>query len=107
MNKFFNKEFWGRLKDALLIFLKDKFVEKALVTFLKSPMAGGFKVWLITFLSKKVFDDIGEPLIKAGLVEIGYVKNKIEGKLTNEKIDKARIEKDATAYHNAVNNVFD
>ena len=100
-----NSSFWGRIKAPLLAFLKDKIVTASLKKLLKSS-AGGFKVWLVTYILEHLYDDIAEPLIKAGLVKLEYTKHKIDGKLTIKKIDEARRSGDAQSYHDAIDDIF-
>ena len=71
-----------------------------LKTFLK---VGGFKAWLIKFAIEEAYDEIGEPIIKAGLVELGYVLDKREGKALVKKLNEAT---NANDYDSAVDDIL-
>lgn len=95
------------LKNSILEFLKGQVVKLALKKILGSAVMGGFKTWLITFVVENLWDEIAEPLIKAGLVEIKYIKDNIDGKITAKKIDEARRSGDQDSYDDAVDELYD
>ena len=92
--------------DIILDFLKGRAVKLALKKLLGSPYAVGFQAWLITFLIEELFEEVVEPLAKAALVEVGYLKDKVDGKLTADKIKKARKDGELEDYNSAVDSVF-
>ena len=96
-----------KLKNSILEFLKGRVVKLALKKILGSSLMGGFKAWLITFVVENLWDEIAEPLINAGLVEIKYIKDNIDGKITAKKIDKARRSGDQDSYDAAVDELYD
>ena len=93
--------------ETLLAQLKGQAVKLALKKILGSAAAGGFKAWLISFVVKNLWDEFVEPLMNAALIEVKYIKDKIDGKITAEKIEKARRSGDATTYNDAVDSAFD
>jgi large-conductance mechanosensitive channel len=95
------------LKNRLLSVLRGEFMTFALKYILGSKYGSGIKSWVIAYLVTNLWDDIVEPLINAGLTEIKYIKHKIEGKITSEKIEKARREGNVQDYNDAVDSTLD
>lgn len=93
--------------DFILEQLKGRAVKLALKKILESAAAGGFKAWLISFVVKNLWNEFVEPLMNAALIEVKYIKGKIDGKITADKIEKARRSGDANAYNDAVDSAFD
>ena len=96
-----NAPFFSQLIVKLL---EDKAIKYALKKLL---IKSGIKKWLVSYIIKEFFEEIGEPLIKVSLIELGYIKNKLQGKITAEKIARARKYQNADDYHNAVNDIFE
>lgn len=67
---------------------------------------GGFKAWIIKVIITELFDELGEPLIRAGVNQVGYIYDKIDGKVQIKKIHKAREDNDADAYNRHIDNVL-
>lgn len=97
-----NNDIW----NVILEHLKGRVFKLALKKILGSAYAGGFKAWLVQFLIENLWDEIVNPLLNAGLVEIKYIKDKVEGRITADKIDKARKSGDQTNYDIAVDDVY-
>lgn len=94
------------IKEILINFLKGEAIKIALKNILGSVAMGGFKAWLIKFIVTELYEELGEPLIRAGINQVGYYYDKIDGKITIKKIDKAREEGDAENYRDGVNDIF-
>lgn len=90
-------------KEKILDFLKKKVITFALKKLAKTWFA---KEWLVAWIVKELFEEVVEPLVKIGLIEVGYAKDKIEGKITAKKIIEARRTGNAEEYHNTVNDMF-
>lgn len=75
--------------NAIKSFLKEKFVVSIMKKILGSPI-GGFRAWIVEFLLENLWDEIVDPVLSAGLVELKYTKHKIEGKISAKKILEAR-----------------
>tara|TARA_R110002012_G_scaffold191476_1_gene359234 strand:+ start:323 stop:643 length:321 start_codon:yes stop_codon:yes gene_type:complete len=90
------------LWETLLEQLKGQAVKLALKKILGSAAAGGFKAWLVAFVVKNFWDELVEPLMNAALIEVKYIKNKIEGKITAKKISEARESGSDQDYDDAV-----
>lgn len=97
---------WQLIKKAVIEQLKGAGVKLALKKILGTAAMGGFKAWLIKYIVTELFEEIGEPLIKAAFVKLGYYYDRIEGKIIVKKIQDAREDNDADAYDNATDDVF-
>lgn len=104
--------FWWRLtapllqnltREKIIAFLKGEFVKAAVKKLLGSNAAGGFKVWLITFIVKELYAELGEPLVRFALNRVGYVYYKVEGKVLIKKLKEASNE---TEYDSAINDIL-
>lgn len=93
-------------KDWLIPFLKGAAVKAALKKLLGSAVMGGFKGWLIKFVVTELFEEIAEPLIKAGLNHVGYLYDKVDGNVKVKRIERARSEDDHDTYRATVNDGF-
>ena len=93
--------------EFILEQLKGQAVKLALKKVLGSAYAVGFKAWLVKFVVENLWDEFVEPLMNAALIEVKYIKDKIDGKITAEKIEKARRSGDASAYNDAVDSAID
>ena len=101
-----NKQTWITLRDQVINFLKSEFIKLALVKILKSTALGGFRTFAIKFIAKNLFEEIAEPLIKAGLIQAGYYYNKVEGKVLIKRLEEARRDNDQGAYDTSVDDIF-
>jgi len=97
-----NKGF-NTFKDYIVKILRGEAIKLALKKILGSAAAGGFKAWLIKIIVKEFYDEIGEPLIRAGINRVGYTYDKIEGKVLIKKLDKADNETD---YDNTIDDIL-
>jgi len=93
-------------KEILINFLKGEAIKLALKNILGSAIMGGPKAWLIKFVVTELFEELGEPLIKAALNKIGYYYDKIDGNINIGKIKKARASDDKEGYNQAIDNIL-
>ena len=100
------KESWPQIKLGLIEFLKGKFVTMALAKLLSTAAMGGFRAWLIKFLVENLFEQVVEPIMKAGFIKLGYIYNRIEGNVLVSKIEKAKEENNETDYNAGVDDIF-
>jgi hypothetical protein len=89
-----SKQFWLTLKENLINFLRGHAVKLALKKILGSAAAGGFKAWLVKYVITELYDEIGEPLVRAAVNRIGYTYDKVEGKVLIKKLNEAQNEAD-------------
>jgi hypothetical protein len=93
-------------KKILINFLKGEAIKLALKNILGSAVMGGPKAWLIKFIVTELFEELGEPIIKAALNKIGYYYDKIDGNINIGKIKEARARDDKKAYNEATDNIL-
>jgi len=93
-------------KTITIQYLKSAAVKAALLQFLGSTIAGGWKAWIIKFIVTELFEELAEPLVKYFFRKIGYVYDRIEGEIKFKRIEKAREDNDKNAYNIAVDDVF-
>jgi len=93
-------------KDWLIPFLRGQAVKVALKKILGSAVMGGLKGWLIKFVVTELYDEVAEPLIRAGVNHVGYVYDKHKGRIQVKIIEKAFDESNHEAYRTGVNDVF-
>lgn len=85
--------------------LKGQAIELVLVKLIGTTV--GFKAWLIKFVLENFIDEIGEPVVKAGIVEVKYYFDKKDGTKVSIKIEKARNSGDQDSYDSAVDDLYD
>lgn len=74
------------------------------VSFLKTLLkVTGFKAFIVGIFAKELFDEVAVPLIKAGMVEVGYQYDRIEGKAMLKKLRSANSDQD---YDDAVDDIL-
>ena len=100
------KDFFNQLKIVLIAQLKGAAVKAALKSFLGSSAGAGFKAWLVTFITKELFSQLGEPLIKALLTEIGYGYYKVEGEHLVRQLNTAKKDNDKFKYNKTSDDIF-
>lgn len=101
-----HKERWASLKEALLKLLKSNVIKFAVKKILRSGAAGGFKVWLVTYIVTELYEEIGEPIVKYILNRVGYLYHKQEGKVIIKRLNEAEENQDEAAYDNALDDLF-
>ena len=69
-------------------------------------MIAGPKAWIISFVVKNLWDEIAEPLIRSGLVEIQYLYEKQEGKVQIKKLEKAINENNKEDYEDTIDDIY-
>ena len=95
-------------KEFIMETLKDKLINLALKKIFGAALSmGGFKVWLVKFLLENGFEQIIEPLIEAGEVEVKYVYRLVDGKLIKIRLDKAIEEGNEQDYYDAISDLYD
>lgn len=77
------------LADAIIEQLQKISVEKALLAFLGTATGVGFKAWLIKLAVKMLVRDVGDPLVRAGVIEVTYVVDNIKGDIQWSALKKA------------------
>ena len=97
---------WKLFKEFLITQLKGQAVKLALKKLLGSAIMGGPKAWLIQYVVTELFEEVGEPLIRAALNQIGYYYDKIDGGIQIKKLEKAKKGNDEQAYNRAVDNIL-
>ena len=96
---------WPSVKPIIIEQLKGALVKKALKIFLGTAAGVGFKAWLVKFLAENFYDEIVEPIIEAGLVEVGYVYHKVEGKVLVKRLRTAQEQNDEDAYNDTLDDI--
>ena len=94
---------WKKISQWLIDQLKGAAVKAALIKFLGSSLAGGFKAWLIKFIVTELFEEIAEPIMKAGVVQAGYIYNRVEGKILIKRVENAQ---DQNEHDTAMDDIF-
>lgn len=96
------------LKAYLLQVLKQKFVEAALKKVFGTLIGiSGFKVWLISFVTKEFWDEICRPLVLWAIRKGLLVYDVTEGKIIVARIKRARDDSSQDDYDSAVDDLFD
>jgi len=90
--------------EIVLDILKGQAVKLALIKLIGTTV--GFKAWLVRFVLENFIEEIGEPVVRAGIVEIKYYFNKKNGEKVAIKIEKARSGDDQDAYDDAVDDLY-
>jgi hypothetical protein len=100
------KALLATVKNFVIEQLKGAAVKAALKAFLGTAAGVGFKAWLIKFVVTELYEEIGEPLIKAAFVQMGYYYDRTKGKITIKRIQEARESNNGQAYNTAVDDIF-
>ena len=98
-----SKTFWIKFKDVLMDQLRGQAIKLALKKFLGTAVGGGFKAWLIKLIITEFMDEIGEPLLRAGLNRIGYAYDRVKGKVLIKKLSEAT---DETDYDSTIDDIL-
>lgn len=96
----------GVIKSSLVSFLENVSVKTALVKLLGSAAMGGFRAWLIKLIVENLFEQIAEPIIRAGITQLGYEYSVHEGKVLIKKLEEARHEGNQDSYDHAADDVL-
>lgn len=67
---------------------------------------GGLKGWLIKLVLTEFYDEVGEPIIKAGVRHAGYLYDKAEGKVLIRKLNEAELKHDKEKYNSITDRIF-
>lgn len=97
------KSGWSSVKTFLIAQLKGEFVKFALKKVLGTAAMGGFKAWIVSFIAKELYDEIGEPVIKAVLRKGRYQYEVLNGKMKIYKLDRSP---DDNSYDDNVTDIF-
>ncbi len=94
---------WEVVKSVLLSIIKDAVVNNVTRAMLATLGTSAPFVWLSAFVSKHFYNEIMEPLVKIGLVEVEYVYHKAEGKILIKRLEGAS---NAEEYNAAVDDIM-
>jgi hypothetical protein len=97
------KKIISALKQFLLDQLKGAFVKTSIKLFLNSGAGLGFKAWVIKFVATELYEEIGEPVAKAAMLQVGYLYDRHEGRVIVQKFKEAE---NGQAYDDAVDDIF-
>jgi len=92
-------------KAKLIYFLKGKFVTFALKSFFKTAVGGGFKVFIVKYISKYLFDEIAEPIIKETFLILGYYYERTKGKILIKTLEEAKRSGNEQAYDDVLSDI--
>ena len=98
---------WKRVRELLYAILRDnglRSIIKWVVT--KTAAGAGFKAWLIKEIAEHLYDEIGEPIVKAVLAKAGYLYTKVEGSVIVKKIEEAKNENNQSDYDSNMDDIF-
>jgi len=104
--KNFFKKIWPSLKPLVIDQLRSAFVKAAVKRVVGTAIGGGFLGAVAKFLAEEFFEDILEPLIRAGFVSIGYTYHRYEGNILITRVRKAREENNVKDYNVVVDDIF-
>lgn len=93
-------------KEKIVAFFKKKFVTEAFKIIFGSAVFGGFYGWVAKYILENYYDEVGEPIIEAGLRKVGYVYHKVEGKILIKKLVKAQGEGNEDSYDDIVDDIL-
>jgi hypothetical protein len=91
------------LKQFLLDQLKGAFVKASLKALLNTGAGIGIKAWVIKFVVTELYEEIGEPVAKAAMLQVGYLYDRHEGRVIVQKLKEAE---DGQTYDDAVDDIF-
>ena len=100
--------FLDKYKGPLMELLKKKFFKLALAKIarlLGRATLGGFYGWVASFVLEYLWDEVGIKILQAGMREIGYGLDKIQGKYQVKKLREARREGDHEEYDDIVDDI--
>ena len=100
------KTFFLYFKNAILYFFRGEFIKLVLKKILGSAAMGGFQAWLVKYIVTELYDELGEPILKAGVNYVGYRYDKYKGKVHIRKLDKARDENDENNYNRTIDTIL-
>lgn len=90
--------------ESVLEQLRGRAVKLALIKLIGTTV--GFKAWLIKFVLENLIDEVGIPVVNAGVVEVKYYFDKKDGTKVAIKIEKARSGDDQGDYDDAVDDLY-
>lgn len=93
-------------RELLMKFLEDKFIKFIIKKIFGSLVTGGFKVWLVKYISTEFFEEIALPIMHYGINEGEFQLDVVEGKAIIKAKDDALINGDTDAYDSAVDDAF-
>ena len=94
---------WLAIRNFLLAQIRGAALKAALLNLVKSGPMLGFRKWVIKVIVENFFDEIADPIIKASFINMGYIYNRIEGKILIKKVQNANNQLD---YDSAIDNIF-
>ena len=93
------------IKTYIINFLKSEAIKLALKKLLGSPLAGGFKAWVIKLIITELFEEVAEPVIRLVIRKGQLVVDKTSGKIKVKRIERAKNEGDEDAYTSNIGSV--
>jgi len=97
---------WTLIKNFIVEQLKGAAVKAALIKFFGTTLGLGIKGWVIKTAATTLFEDIGEPIARMVLNQVGYMYDKIEGKVIIARIKKAQDENNPGDYNSAIDDIY-
>lgn len=98
---------WKRVRGVIYAVIKDDGIRALIKWAIKKTAVGaGFKAWVIKELTEYLYEEIGEPVVKAILAKGGYTYAKIEGSVIVKKIKEAKDENNQADYDNGMDDLF-
>ena len=99
------KEFITKIFNVMIELLKEKAVKLALKKILGNALAGGFKGYVIKWITVDIFEEFALPFALF-LKRRGFlVADRATGEIIIKKVDRAKVEKDEAAYLDSISNV--
>ena len=93
-------------RAKIIEFFKKKFVTESMKIIFGSAVFGGFYGWIAKYILENYYDEIGEPIIEAGLRQVGFGYRKVQGKVIIRKVKKAQGEGDEDTYDELVSDIL-
>jgi hypothetical protein len=99
------KDNWQKVKEIIISHLKGAAVKAALKKVLGSSSAGGFRGWLVKFITVELFDELAAPVIKFSIRKGFLIYDKIDGSFKLKKINKAKDENNTNDYWDNIGSI--
>lgn len=97
---------WLAIKELLISQLKGAAFKATLKKFLGTAAGGGLKAWVIKKILTEFSDEIGEPVVRGMLTNVGYIYDKIDGHVVIKRMRKAEQENNSGGYDSAVDDIY-
>lgn len=97
---------WIAIKELIIAQLKGAAFKAALKKLLGTAAGGGIKAWIVKKVLTEFSDEIGEPIVRGMLNNVGYAYDKINGHVIIKRIKKAEDENNGGDYDSAVDDIY-